>query len=87
MMAASEQGAPRLRAPVPWLPVRLVWGGFLVAAAAELRVPVALCHAMKPASHVRGATAERGHEDTEAWVAAAVSFIERWKQLRPVGAK
>ena len=36
---------------------------------------------------VRAATAERGREDTEAWVAAAVSFIERWKQLRPVGAK
>ena len=39
------------------------------------------------ARDVRAATAERGREDTEAWVAAAVSFIERWKQLRPVGAK
>jgi creatinine amidohydrolase len=36
---------------------------------------------------VQTATAERGREDAEAWVAAAVSFIERWKQLRPVGAK
>ena len=36
---------------------------------------------------VRAATAERGREDTEAWVAAAVSFIQRWKQLRPLGAK
>ena len=36
---------------------------------------------------VRTATAERGREDTEAWVSAALSFIERWKQLRPVAAK
>jgi creatinine amidohydrolase len=33
------------------------------------------------------ATAERGREDTEAFVAAATAFIERWKQLRPLGAK
>jgi len=32
----------------------------------------------------KAATAERGREDTEAFVAAAVKFIERWKQLRPL---
>jgi creatinine amidohydrolase len=36
---------------------------------------------------VQAATAERGREDAEAWVTAAVAFIDRWKQLRPVGAK
>ncbi len=39
------------------------------------------------ARDVRAATAERGREDAEALVTAAVAFIERWKQLRPVGAK
>lgn len=36
---------------------------------------------------VRMATAERGREETEASVNAAVAFIERWKQLRPLGIK
>jgi len=36
---------------------------------------------------VRTATAERGREETEASVNAAVAFIERWKQLRPLGIK
>ena len=36
---------------------------------------------------VRAATAERGREDTDTFVSAAVAFIERWKQLRPLGAK
>ncbi|MEO8680946.1 MAG: creatininase family protein [Vicinamibacterales bacterium] len=36
---------------------------------------------------VKTATAERGREETEASVNAAVAFIERWKQLRPLGAK
>ena len=36
---------------------------------------------------VKMATAERGRDETEASVNAAVAFIERWKQLRPVGAK
>jgi|GEM_PF-3489188 hypothetical protein len=58
MMTAAEQDAPRLGAPVPWLPVRLVWGGFLVAAAAELRVPVALCHACRPGTNRRGVAAD-----------------------------
>jgi creatinine amidohydrolase len=39
------------------------------------------------ARDVRAATAERGRDDAEAWVAAAVSFIDRWKQLRPLGAR
>jgi creatinine amidohydrolase len=39
------------------------------------------------ARDVQAATAERGREDAERWVTAAVAFIERWKQLRPVGAK
>lgn len=30
------------------------------------------------------ATAERGRADTEAFVNAAVQFIERWKQLKPI---
>jgi creatinine amidohydrolase len=36
---------------------------------------------------VKTATAERGRQETEASVNAAVAFIERWKQLRPLGAK
>jgi creatinine amidohydrolase len=36
---------------------------------------------------VRTATAERGRDETEASVDAAVAFIERWKQLRPLGTK
>ena len=36
---------------------------------------------------VRTATAERGREETEASVNAAVAFIERWKQLRPLGVR
>ncbi len=32
------------------------------------------------------ATAQRGRESTEAFVVAAVRFIERWKQLRPLDA-
>lgn len=36
---------------------------------------------------VRTATAERGRAETEASVNAAVAFIERWKQLRPMGVK
>jgi len=36
---------------------------------------------------VKTATAERGRDETEAAVAAAVAFIERWKQLRPLGTK
>jgi hypothetical protein len=39
------------------------------------------------ARDVKAATAERGREDTEAFVAAAVAFIERWKVLRPMSAK
>ncbi len=39
------------------------------------------------ARDVQAATAERGREDAERWVTAAVAFIERWKQLRPVGVK
>ncbi|MEW6321269.1 MAG: creatininase family protein [Acidobacteriota bacterium] len=31
------------------------------------------------------ASAERGRDDTERFVAAAVAFIERWKALRPLG--
>jgi creatinine amidohydrolase len=30
------------------------------------------------------ATAEAGRRETEAFVDAAVKFIERWKQLRPM---
>ena len=37
------------------------------------------------ARDVKEATAERGREETEASVNAAVAFIERWKQLRPLG--
>jgi creatinine amidohydrolase len=33
------------------------------------------------------ASAERGRQDTEAFVTAAIAFIERWKQLRPLGTK
>ena len=36
---------------------------------------------------VTTATAERGRDETEASVNAAVAFIERWKQLRPHGTK
>ena len=36
---------------------------------------------------VKAATAERGRAETEASVNAAVAFIERWKQLRPMGIK
>ena len=36
---------------------------------------------------VTTATAERGRDETEASVNAAVAFIERWKQLRPNGIK
>jgi creatinine amidohydrolase len=36
---------------------------------------------------VRTATAERGRDETETSVNAAVAFIERWKQLRPSGLK
>ena len=36
---------------------------------------------------VKTATAERGRTETEASVNAAVAFIERWKQLRPLGTK
>lgn len=36
---------------------------------------------------VKTATAERGRDETEASVNAAVAFIERWKQLRPLGIK
>jgi creatinine amidohydrolase/Fe(II)-dependent formamide hydrolase-like protein len=36
---------------------------------------------------VRTATAERARDETEASVNAAVAFIERWKQLRPLGSK
>ncbi len=39
------------------------------------------------ARDVKAATADRGREDTESFVNAAVAFIERWKQLRPLGAK
>jgi creatinine amidohydrolase len=39
------------------------------------------------ARDVQAATAERGRDDADAWVAAAVAFIERWKQLRPVASK
>jgi creatinine amidohydrolase len=33
------------------------------------------------------ASAERGRQDAESFVAAATAFIERWKQLRPLGTK
>jgi len=36
---------------------------------------------------VKAATVERGREESEMLVTAAVAFIERWKQLRPLGAK
>jgi creatinine amidohydrolase len=32
----------------------------------------------------REATAEQGRRDTEAFVDAAVRFIDRWKELRPL---
>ena len=39
------------------------------------------------ARDVKSASAERGREDAESAVNAAVAFIERWKQLRPLGVK
>ena len=33
------------------------------------------------------ASADRGRDDTESFVSAATAFIERWKQLRPLGTK
>ncbi len=36
---------------------------------------------------VKTATAERGRDETETSVNAAVAFIDRWKQLRPLGTK
>ncbi|MGE0816065.1 MAG: creatininase family protein [Vicinamibacterales bacterium] len=36
---------------------------------------------------VKAATAERGRDETDASVNAAVAFIERWKALRPLGTK
>lgn len=36
---------------------------------------------------VKTATAERGRDETDASVNAAVAFIERWKQLRPTGTR
>lgn len=39
------------------------------------------------ALEVRTATAERGRAETDASVDAAVAFIERWKRLRPLGAR
>jgi creatinine amidohydrolase len=36
---------------------------------------------------VKTATAERGRDETDASVNAAVAFIDRWKQLRPLGTK
>jgi creatinine amidohydrolase len=36
---------------------------------------------------VKTATAARGRDETEASVKSAVAFIERWKQLRPLGTK
>ena len=33
------------------------------------------------------ASADRGREEAESFVAAATAFIERWKQLRPLGTK
>jgi creatinine amidohydrolase len=39
------------------------------------------------ARDVKAASAERGRDDVDAWVSAAVAFIERWKQLRPLGTK
>ena len=38
-------------------------------------------------SDLPAASAERGREDAESFVAAAAAFIERWKQLRPLGTK
>ncbi|QJU58330.1 creatininase family protein [Sphingomonas sp. AP4-R1] len=35
----------------------------------------------------RTATAEQGHDETEKFVNAAVQFIEKWKELRPLGTK
>ena len=39
------------------------------------------------ARDVGEASAERGRQDIEAFVAAAAAFIERWNQLRPLGTK
>jgi creatinine amidohydrolase len=39
------------------------------------------------ARDVKAATAGRGRDETEAFVDAAVAFIERWKQLRPLGVR
>lgn len=39
------------------------------------------------ARDVSAASAERGRTETESFVNAAVAFIERWKQLRPLGTK
>lgn len=39
------------------------------------------------ARELTAASAERGRQDTDAFVAAATAFIERWKQLRPLGTK
>ena len=39
------------------------------------------------ARDVNAATAGRGRDETEAFVDAAVAFIERWKQLRPLGVR
>lgn len=39
------------------------------------------------ARELTAASAERGREEAEAFVAAATAFIERWKQLRPLGTK
>ncbi|MFN8063134.1 MAG: creatininase family protein [Vicinamibacterales bacterium] len=35
----------------------------------------------------KSASAEQGREETETFVSAAVAFIERWKQLRPMTAR
>jgi creatinine amidohydrolase/Fe(II)-dependent formamide hydrolase-like protein len=37
--------------------------------------------------HPREATAEEGRRAQESFVDAAFQFIERWKQLRPVGSR
>ncbi len=39
------------------------------------------------ARDVNDASAARGRDDTEVFVNAAVAFINRWKQLRPLGVK
>jgi hypothetical protein len=38
--------------------VKLIWGGYLVAAANELCVPLGLCHASGPTRNVRGVAAD-----------------------------